>query len=92
MTSTPANRADNTTPLQQQHSMSQGSTSGTLPTNNPHIAALLEAEREAANIINRARQYRVERIKSAKDEAKAEIEAHRRKKQAEYEENERGVS
>jgi V-type H+-transporting ATPase subunit G len=55
---------------------------------NPHIAMLLEAEREAAAIVTRARQYRVERLKNAKSEAMAEIQALREQKQREFEEYE----
>ena len=45
---------------------SQGSTTAGAMANNPHIAMLLEAEREAAAIVARARQYRVEKLKSAR--------------------------
>lgn len=42
---------------------SQGSTTAGAMANNPHIAMLLEAEREAATIVTRARQCTFEGLK-----------------------------
>ncbi|KAL4063108.1 V-type ATPase [Scleroderma citrinum] len=48
------------------------------------IQTLLEAEKEAAKIVQQARQYRVQRLKDARSEATKEIEEYRRVKEAEF--------
>ncbi|KAF9245241.1 H+-ATPase G subunit-domain-containing protein [Melanogaster broomeanus] len=48
------------------------------------IQTLLEAEKEAAKIVQQARQYRVQRLKDARSEASKEIEEYRREKEAEF--------
>lgn len=48
------------------------------------IQTLLEAEKEAAKIVQQARQYRVQRLKDARSEATREIEEYRRVKDDEF--------
>ncbi|KAG6857471.1 hypothetical protein H0H87_003538 [Tephrocybe sp. NHM501043] len=48
------------------------------------IQTLLEAEKEAAKIVQQARQYRVQKIKDARSEASKEIEAYKQAKEAEF--------
>ncbi|KAK0701204.1 H+-ATPase G subunit-domain-containing protein [Apiosordaria backusii] len=52
--------------------------------NSAGIQTLLDAEREASKIVQKAREYRTKRVREARDEAKKEIEAYRAKKEAEY--------
>ncbi|KAK4119555.1 V-type ATPase [Parathielavia appendiculata] len=54
--------------------------------NSAGIQTLLDAEREASKIVQKAREYRTKRVREARDEAKKEIEAYRAKKEAEYKE------
>jgi len=48
------------------------------------IQTLLEAEKEAAKVVQAARQYRVQRLKDARTEATNEIEAYRKTKEQEF--------
>ncbi|KAG6336043.1 hypothetical protein ID866_3042 [Astraeus odoratus] len=48
------------------------------------IQTLLEAEKEAAKIVQQARQYRAQRLKDARTEATREIEEYRQVKDAEF--------
>jgi len=48
------------------------------------IQTLLEAEKEAAKIVQEARQYRVQRLKDARLEAQKEIDAYKQAKEAEF--------
>ncbi|KAJ9052330.1 hypothetical protein DSO57_1028237 [Entomophthora muscae] len=48
------------------------------------IKTLLEAEKEASKIVEKARQYRVQRLKDARSEAAKEIESLKQKKQTEF--------
>ncbi|EAU90247.1 hypothetical protein CC1G_11571 [Coprinopsis cinerea okayama7 len=48
------------------------------------IQTLLEAEKEAAKIVQQARQYRVQRLKDARAEASREIEEYKKAKEAEF--------
>jgi len=48
------------------------------------IQTLLEAEKEAAKVVQEARQYRVQRLKDARSEAQKEIDEYRRSKDAEF--------
>ncbi|KAG6821196.1 hypothetical protein H0H93_004016 [Arthromyces matolae] len=48
------------------------------------IQTLLEAEKEAAKIVQQARQYRVQRLKDARSEASREIDAYKQTKEAEF--------
>jgi len=48
------------------------------------IQTLLEAEKEAAKVVQQARQYRVQRLKDAHTEAAREIEAYRKVKEQEF--------
>ncbi|KAG6891534.1 hypothetical protein C0992_004392 [Termitomyces sp. T32_za158] len=48
------------------------------------IQTLLEAEKEAAKIVQQARQYRVQRLKDARSEALKEIEAYKQAKESEF--------
>ncbi|KAK4443494.1 vacuolar ATPase [Podospora aff. communis PSN243] len=52
--------------------------------NSAGIQTLLDAEREASKIVQKAREYRTKRVKEARDEAKKEIEAYRAEKEAEF--------
>jgi V-type H+-transporting ATPase subunit G len=48
------------------------------------IQTLLEAEKEAAKIVQQARQYRVQRLKDARSEASKEIDEYRHAKELEF--------
>ncbi|KAI9318104.1 G subunit of V-type ATPase [Dichotomocladium elegans] len=48
------------------------------------INTLLEAEREAAKIVEKAKQYRIQRLKDARLEATKEIEQLKAQKNQEY--------
>jgi len=48
------------------------------------IQTLLEAEKEAAKIVQQARQYRVQKLKDARAEASKEIEAYKKSKDEEF--------
>ncbi|KAG1602576.1 hypothetical protein G6F47_002637 [Rhizopus delemar] len=52
--------------------------------NSQGINTLLDAEREAAKIVQKAKQYRVQRAKDARLEAAKEIENIKAQKNAEY--------
>ncbi|KAG0782747.1 hypothetical protein G6F21_010940 [Rhizopus arrhizus] len=52
--------------------------------NSQGINTLLDAEREAAKIVQKAKQYRVQRAKDARLEATKEIENIKAQKNAEY--------
>jgi len=52
--------------------------------NSAGIQTLLDAEREAQKIVQRAREYRTKRVKEARDEAKKEIDAYRKEKDDEF--------
>ncbi|CAN8106331.1 unnamed protein product [Discula destructiva] len=52
--------------------------------NSAGIQTLLEAEKDASKIVQKAREYRTKRVKEARDEAKKEIEAYKAKKEEEY--------
>ncbi|KAH9965033.1 H+-ATPase G subunit-domain-containing protein [Lactifluus volemus] len=49
-----------------------------------NIQTLLESEKEAARIVQQARQYRVQRLKDARTEAAKEIEEYRTVKEQEF--------
>ncbi|KAF9485499.1 V-type ATPase [Pholiota conissans] len=48
------------------------------------IQTLLEAEKEAAKIVQQARQYRVQKLKDARSEASKEIEEYKKAKEQEF--------
>ncbi|KAK0218107.1 H+-ATPase G subunit-domain-containing protein [Armillaria fumosa] len=48
------------------------------------IQTLLEAEKEAAKIVQQARQYRVQKLKDARSEASKEIEVYKKAKEEEF--------
>ncbi|KAH7335181.1 H+-ATPase G subunit-domain-containing protein [Rhizoctonia solani] len=48
------------------------------------VQRLLEAEKEAAKIVQEARQYRTQRLKDARTEAAKEIEAYKKQKEEEF--------
>ncbi|ORX58985.1 G subunit of V-type ATPase [Hesseltinella vesiculosa] len=48
------------------------------------INTLLEAEREAAKIVQKAKQHRIQRLKDARSEAAKEIEQLKSEKNAEF--------
>ncbi|KAF8475198.1 H+-ATPase G subunit-domain-containing protein [Russula ochroleuca] len=48
------------------------------------IQTLLEAEKDAAKVVQESRQYRVKRLKDARTEAAEEIEAYRKDKEQEF--------
>ncbi|KAG2157842.1 H+-ATPase G subunit-domain-containing protein [Suillus bovinus] len=52
--------------------------------NSQGIQTLLEAEKEAAKIVQQSRQYRLQRLKDARSEASREIDEYRQAKEAEF--------
>ncbi|KAI0923805.1 hypothetical protein AcW1_006667 [Taiwanofungus camphoratus] len=48
------------------------------------IQTLLEAEKEAAKVVQQARQYRVQKLKDAQSQATKEIEEYKKAKEAEF--------
>lgn len=52
--------------------------------NSAGIQTLLDAEREASKIVQKAREYRTKRVKESRDEAKKEIDEYRKNKEAEF--------
>ncbi|KAF8473833.1 H+-ATPase G subunit-domain-containing protein [Kalaharituber pfeilii] len=52
--------------------------------NSAGIQTLLDAEREAQKIVQKARQYRTQRVKDARAEAAKEIEEYKQQKEAEF--------
>lgn len=52
--------------------------------NSAGIQTLLDAEREASKIVQKAREFRTKRVKEARDEAKKEIEEYRSGKEQEF--------
>ncbi|GAN01190.1 v-type ATPase [Mucor ambiguus] len=52
--------------------------------NSQGINTLLDAEREASKIVQKAKQYRVQRLKDARSEAAKEIEELKAQKNTEY--------
>ncbi|KAJ5054085.1 uncharacterized protein L3040_000369 [Drepanopeziza brunnea f. sp. 'multigermtubi'] len=52
--------------------------------NSAGIQTLLDAEREAQKIVQRAREYRTKRVKEARDEAKKEIDSYKKTKENEF--------
>ncbi|GAA6041089.1 hypothetical protein JCM8097_004713 [Rhodosporidiobolus ruineniae] len=52
--------------------------------NSQGIATLLDAEKEASQIVAKAREYRNQRLKEARGEASKEIDALRAKKDQEF--------
>ena len=60
--------------------------------NSQGIQILLEAEKEASKIVQKGRQYRIQKLKDAKTEAQKEIYALKAQKQSEFESLTKGVS
>ncbi|KAK6202732.1 H+-ATPase G subunit-domain-containing protein [Scheffersomyces amazonensis] len=59
------------------------------------IQSLLRTEKEAAEIVNEARKYRTNRLKSAKADAQAEIDEYKKHKETElqnYEKEHAGLN
>ncbi|VUC25319.1 unnamed protein product [Clonostachys rosea] len=52
--------------------------------NSSGIQTLLDAEREASKIVQKAREFRTKRVKEARDEAKQEINDYRAQKEQEF--------
>ena len=52
--------------------------------NSAGIQTLLDAERDAQRIVQKAREYRTKRVKEARDEAKKEVDAYKAKKDLEF--------
>lgn len=52
--------------------------------NSAGIQTLLDAEKEAQKIVQKAREYRMKRVKDAKVEAQREIEGYKRQKEEEF--------
>ncbi|KAI0272577.1 V-type ATPase [Gloeopeniophorella convolvens] len=48
------------------------------------IQTLLEAEKEAAKVVQQARQYRVQRLKDARTEATKDIDDYRKAKEQDF--------
>ena len=60
--------------------------------NTASIQTLLEAEREAAGIVEKARAYRAQRVKDARSEATKEVDAYKAEKEKAFKEYEEKVS
>ncbi|ODV80147.1 V-type ATPase [Suhomyces tanzawaensis NRRL Y-17324] len=59
------------------------------------IQSLLKTEKEAAEIVNEARKYRTNRLKSAKADAQSEIDEYKKQKESElkkYEDDHAGLN
>ncbi|EFX03908.1 vacuolar ATPase [Grosmannia clavigera kw1407] len=54
--------------------------------NSTGIQTLLDAEQKAAQIVQKAREFRTKRVREARDEARKEIEAYKASKEAEFKE------
>ncbi|KAF7552368.1 hypothetical protein G7046_g7428 [Stylonectria norvegica] len=52
--------------------------------NSAGIQTLLDAEREASKIVQKAREFRTKRVREARDEAKREIAEYKSQKEDEY--------
>ncbi|KAI4193418.1 MAG: hypothetical protein LQ350_008328 [Teloschistes chrysophthalmus] len=52
--------------------------------NSKGIQTLLDSEREAQKIVQKAREYRSKRVKDAKSEAQKEIDDYRKEKEEEF--------
>ncbi|KAF2169227.1 hypothetical protein M409DRAFT_20451 [Zasmidium cellare ATCC 36951] len=52
--------------------------------NSAGIQTLLEAEKDAQKIVQKAREYRTKRVKDARSEAQKEIEDYRSQKEEEF--------
>ncbi|CAO1604720.1 H(+)-transporting V1 sector ATPase subunit G [Xanthoria calcicola] len=52
--------------------------------NSKGIQTLLDAEREAQKIVQKAREYRSKRVKDARSEAQKEIDDYRKQKEDEF--------
>ncbi|KAF2839391.1 V-type ATPase [Patellaria atrata CBS 101060] len=52
--------------------------------NSAGIQTLLDAERDAQKIVQKAREYRTKRVKDARSEAQKEIEEYRAQKEEEF--------
>ncbi|KAF2453485.1 vacuolar ATP synthase subunit G [Lineolata rhizophorae] len=52
--------------------------------NSIGIQTLLDAEREAQKIVQKAREYRTKRVRDARSEAQKEIEDYRKQKEGEF--------
>ncbi|KAI5920995.1 vacuolar ATPase [Camillea tinctor] len=52
--------------------------------NSAGIQTLLDAEREASKIVQKAREFRTKRVREARDEAKKEIDAYRKSKEEDF--------
>ncbi|KAL2115397.1 hypothetical protein VTJ04DRAFT_9652 [Mycothermus thermophilus] len=79
-----ATRRRNQAPFTHKRHDSPRDTPANSAQNSSGIQTLLDAEREASKIVQRAREYRTKRVREARDEAKKEIEAYRAAKEAEY--------
>ncbi|ORY77401.1 H+-ATPase G subunit-domain-containing protein [Protomyces lactucae-debilis] len=53
-------------------------------TQTASIQTLLEAEKDAQAIVEKARTYRTQRLKDARSEAAKEVDAYKKKKEQEY--------
>ncbi|EPE08118.1 v-type atpase [Ophiostoma piceae UAMH 11346] len=52
--------------------------------NSQGIQTLLDAEQKAAQIVQKAREFRTKRVREARDEARKEIDAYKAQKEAEF--------
>lgn len=59
--------------------------------NTASIQTLLEAEKDAQQIVEKARQYRTQRLKDARSEAQKEIDTYKSKKEQEFKDYESKV-
>ncbi|KAL1891285.1 hypothetical protein Sste5346_007745 [Sporothrix stenoceras] len=52
--------------------------------NSTGIQTLLDAEQKAAQIVQKAREFRTKRVREARDEARKEIDEYKAQKEAEF--------
>jgi V-type H+-transporting ATPase subunit G len=52
--------------------------------NSTGIQTLLDAERDASQIIQQAREFRTKRVKEARDEARQEVTSYQRTKESSF--------
>ncbi|KAK8228953.1 V-type proton ATPase subunit G [Phyllosticta capitalensis] len=52
--------------------------------NSAGIQTLLDAEREAQKIVQKAREYRTKRVKDARSEAQKEVDEYKKQKEEEF--------
>ncbi|KAI9620836.1 hypothetical protein H4Q26_013506 [Puccinia striiformis f. sp. tritici PST-130] len=74
------------TPSQQQEKVQNKNSRNMSAQQSQGIQALLDAEKEAARIVEKAREYRSQKLKDARGEAAKEIESLKSKREEEFKE------